>query len=710
MTMTEKNKNKNFLQAEDAQAIVIGFVLIMGILIVASTSYFAAHIPEWTKDYESMHVANVADDFSELKSHIDGIVLTAKQGGTVAAGTAPIKMAPDKVPIFGMSPPGSSLNFLPDNETFKITPTVGGGGGGGAVGSSYWEQNATTGFDAIELENVDTSSNEVKLAKETQEYPNLTLDGTTAMLDGEHFHNQVIIKNSSILYLATSGSLKIHANNITVDSSSQIIADERGHWGGKADADGEGYGRGESGYNGTGGGGAGYGGDGGDGGGNSNSSGSYYGNKSSFGIRLGSGGGGGSGHWGGGSGGSGGGAILLEAEQINISGNVSANGGMGSHVHAAQDGGGGGGSGGCILLYGQNVTISGTLSVNGGNGGGDKGTSGGGGGAGGRIKVFHEESLDYTGAHSCSGGSGNNGGVKGADGTIYNESIPYSPSVPYVSKGRFVSEVYNTTSDCTCYGEMTWNATLNGETLIMKVRTDMFSDMRAAPDWLYCPMVANGTDISDLSSVADGHRFIQFRAELATDNTSTTPVLHSVRINYSLSAFGGGPVVAASSGIIAFSSNYFYYPNQGIVYEHGAVIKWQGEDEGKMGVMLHPPPINITNESGIPTLTISMVDLTGTECSYSGATTTSLKNSYNDYNIFSNSLRFPNLTLNLTTEYPSIWGKWFNETLETETNLTTPYHYNVSVNATAKNVVVEFYGHGNGVKLYLEKTAVEVAI
>ena len=65
--------------------------------------------------------------------------------------------------------------------------------------------------------------------------------------------------------------------------------------------------------------------------------------------------------------------------------------------------------------------------------------------------------------------------------------------------------------------------------------------------------------------------------------------------------------------------------------------------------------------------------------------------------------------VNLTTEYPSVWGKWFNKTLEEESGLDDSY-YDVSVNATAKTVSVEFYGNGYGVELYLEKTAVEVEI
>ncbi len=125
--------------------------------------------------------------------------------------------------------------------------------------------------------------------------------------------------------------------------------------------------------------------------------------------------------------------------------------------------------------------------------------------------------------------------------------------------------------------------------------------------------------------------------------------------------------------------------------------------------MLQKPPIIPDNETGIPRISISMIDLTGANRSYSGATSTSLKTTYQSYNLLVDNLKYPNLTINVTTEYPSVWGNWFNKTLE-ETTLTTPHDYNVSVDDTTNTVSVEFYGYVDGVELYLEKTAVEVEI
>ncbi len=737
-----KERNKNLLQSEDAQSTVIGAVLVMAILIVASTSYFASHIPDWTKDFEALHTAEVTDDFSELKTLIDGIVLK-KGESELAGGAIPVKMAPDKVPILGMTPPGSSLNFLPDTEIFKVSPTVTGGPTPPPPAPDSWEETTTADFTDAETVrvNVDTTFNAIKLLRLTM-HGDLILDNAITTLSGEYHYDKVEITNNSIIYLVPGYYLKLYANTITIDSTSKIIADDRGFLGGDGGKIGGGAGYGSFGYSGSGGGGAGYGENGGDGGlgGNTTSEedagtgGGSYGDSTSSSIEFGSGGGGGYGEAhhanpfsgaAGGDGGDGGGAVLLDAAQITIAGDIFADGSNGMDGAEAEiaGGGGGGGSGGAIIIRGVGVSISGTLSAQGGHGGAGGGGSppsrcgggGGGGGAGGRIKISYE-SINEVGANYVvtggTGGAGGTGSPSGDNGDnggtplIDKDPTTYISTVPHYSAGYYVSRVYDTGNTTTCYGNMTWDAYTDEYTsIVMKVRTSRSPVMKGnASLWENCPAVSNGQVISDLSSAFDWHQYIQYRAELSTYDDSMTPVLDSVRINYSSSnPVGGSPAVEEASGIIKFKTNYLYYPNQEIVYEHGAVIKWQPEG----GFMLHPPPINITSESGIPAIEISMIDLTGARCSYAGATTTSVENFYNDYDSFSN--KFDNLTLNLTTEYPSIWDKWFNKELE-ESGLDDSHDYNVSVNAAAKTVSVEFYGHEHGVQLYLEKTVIEVEI
>ena len=708
-----KKKNKNFLHAEDAQSVVIGFVLIMGIVLSASSIYFATQIPELTADYESLHAADVGDDLSELKVLIDGIK------GELFERTTTIKMTPDKVPILGMSPPGSNLDFEPEAEKFEVIVPVGGGGGG----SGNWTiPNDTYGFtyyyDYDNSSRVSVSDNEVKLSSPTT--TDLILDNTEMELSGDlappfiHYYGQVVIKNSSVLSVTNAtGVLRIYASSITVDVSSKIDADGRGNPGGDSEGAGSGTGYGKPGDEKKGGGGAGYGGEGGKGGDNRNSEGQKYGDKTSVFIQMGSGGGGGGDKWGGtgGAGGTGGGGIWLDAEKITIDGTISANGVGGGDGSGWNDaGGGGGGSGGGILIRGKDITISGTatLSANGGDGGnGHDGGKGGGGGGGGRIKIFYElDSVSQVWA--VAGGSGGwPGSSSGDGGTSYAKQVAYPTSptdVIYYSTGYFVSSVYDTGNDSVCYGEMTWDATLNGQDLVMKVRTDWNENMADATSWDDCPELSsddgeNEIDLSGVGSVSPAaHRYIQFRAELSTDDDSKTPVLTRIKVNYSFPA--QSPILANATGSIKFKSNYLHYPNQEIVYEHGAVIKYQSEG----GFMLQRPPI--TNGSDIPVIKISMVDLTGGDYSYSGAITTSVKNKFKSYDLLADGLKYPNLTINLTTEYSSVWGDWFNKTFE-KWGWDDSYY---DVNVTAENVEVNLYGNGDGVELYLEKTAVEVEI
>ena len=752
----EKKKRKTLFQDEKALSEVIGALLIMGIILSSFSLYVARQVPELTKEYESLHMCAVTEDFGELDSLIDGIVLVAKQQtDEVATGTKSVKMSPDKVPILGMSPPGSILSFQPQTEEiFMILPYVG-TPPTGPVYNFTWVESTTTDFsnpNATRV-NVDVTFDKIKLAR-LGISGDLILDNDIITLGGEYSYDTVEITNNSIIYLVPGYYLKIHANSIFIDATSAIIADGRGYLGGTGGRIGNGPGFGSyegPAYNGSGGGGAGYGGDGGDGGCGGAASpddvgagGVNYSDNTSSAFDFGSGGGGGG--YGeafhanpydgeaGGDGGNGGGAVLLNAPQITIAGSISADGGYGTAGAASKvkgGGGGGGGSGGCITIQGYEVNISSaTFSAQGGPGGnggdGDNpgvGGGGGGGGSGGRMKIFYENvSLYDNTSLSCSVDGGTRGeqgarntnpsGVDGTAGTFYENETTYISSVPHYTAGYYVSRVHDTGNTTTCYGNMTWAAYTDEYTsLVMKVRTSRSPVMDGnASLWANCPAIANGQDISELSSVFDGHRYIQYRAEFLTYDTSTTPVLDWVRINYSSSNPEGGstPVVDSAAGILKFQSSYLYYPNQELVYAHGAVIQSQDAGEEGVGFMRHEPPINITNASGIPNLVVSLVDLTGSNYTYAGSLTMSVENTCSDYDSSAGTISFDNLSINITTEYPSVWGKWFNDTLE-ESELDESY-YNVSVNTAANRVLIEFYGHGSGVQLFEEKTTLAVEI
>jgi len=178
-----------------------------------------------------------------------------------------------------------------------------------------------------------------------------------------------------------------------------------------------GPGAGGSGGGGTGGGGGGYGGAGGTGG--SNNGGPANGTASGTDINRGSGGGGSDC----GPTAPGGGAVRIQSEATEITGNITMNGGgaaaccCNNNSEAAA-----GGSGGGIYVDGRYITGTGTLNANGGAGGNSSDKEGGGGGGGGRIKLFACTQNGFTGTATVLGGPNGSGGLNGmqpgANGTF----------------------------------------------------------------------------------------------------------------------------------------------------------------------------------------------------------------------------------------------------------------------------------------------------
>lgn len=132
-------------------------------------------------------------------------------------------------------------------------------------------------------------------------------------------------------------------------------------------------------------------------------------------------------------GGSGGGAIMLTAEFISVTGEINVNGGSGPNPGGSR--GGGGGAGGGILLIGDHIDFSGTMAANGGNGtiGTSSANDDGGGGSGGRIKVYYDNILANTGTHSVTGGApGLNGDIlptAGGNGSWHDTAVAFNAAV-----------------------------------------------------------------------------------------------------------------------------------------------------------------------------------------------------------------------------------------------------------------------------------------
>jgi len=205
------------------------------------------------------------------------------------------------------------------------------------------------------------------------------------------------------------------------------------------------------------------------------------------------------------------------------------------------------------------------------------------------------------------------------------------------------------------YGAMSWNQTILEDTnIIMKVRTSIRPDMSDALPWEDCQEVTNGKDISDLSSVSDGHQYIQWRAELVTFDLAKTPILKNVTISYEF----GTPILVNSSGALYFGSNYQRFPDFQLIYAHGATIRNQTEGE----FMLFPPPLSISKQGNATSIRLTAVNLTGSKRTSASALRTTVKVSYQDAELLKGGLNFLNLTINITTEHPGPWRQWFNET------------------------------------------------
>ena len=210
----------------------------------------------------------------------------------------------------------------------------------------------------------------------------------------------------------------IEAANITVDASSKISTDGLGYTGPGTSA-GNGPGRGGQSLwwhdNSGGGGYGGYGANGAGAGGGAGIGGGVYG-VGMLPRELGSSGG--PDGYAARDGGSGGGAICLKvADQLNLDGTVSAQGGNG-------DGSGGGGSGGAILVETTRLSGIGVFRAPGGN----SSSGSGGGGGGGRIAVYYLSST-FSGTDNCTvaGGTGYQAGQRGTlgffDTTIWGNHL-----------------------------------------------------------------------------------------------------------------------------------------------------------------------------------------------------------------------------------------------------------------------------------------------
>ena len=114
----------------------------------------------------------------------------------------------------------------------------------------------------------------------------------------------------------------------------------------------------------------------------------------------------------------------------------------------------------------------------------------------------------------------------------YGVGLKISSVSGYKSSGIFVSQIFDTVVKNE-FGTSSWSVSLeDGTNLSLKVRSDDNDNMSGANDWDSCSVVNNGDDISLNSCISDTDRYIQYMVEFLSNDSSVTPILEDVTLNY----------------------------------------------------------------------------------------------------------------------------------------------------------------------------------
>lgn len=148
------------------------------------------------------------------------------------------------------------------------------------------------------------------------------------------------------------------------------------------------------------------------------------------------------------------------------------------------------------------------------------------------VDISDPTSITFNGTHS----STNAKGVFFKDGYLY--VADYSSglrtiSIPsYVSSGTFTSQILDTSAN-SGFGNISWTSSEpSGTSLSVKVRTSNDSGMSGATAWASCDAVTSGNDVSANNCVTDGHQYVQYQVTLSSSESSRTPQLSDLSIQY----------------------------------------------------------------------------------------------------------------------------------------------------------------------------------
>jgi hypothetical protein len=101
-------------RSDSAISAVISAVLILGLIVTATTMYQVRYVPAWKSDAECSHLADVYEGVANLKSQIDVLsaILVVNQSVSVSV---PITMGGGDIPVVGSGRSSGTLS-VNDNE------------------------------------------------------------------------------------------------------------------------------------------------------------------------------------------------------------------------------------------------------------------------------------------------------------------------------------------------------------------------------------------------------------------------------------------------------------------------------------------------------------------------------------------------------------------------------------------------------------------
>ncbi|MDI6820437.1 MAG: hypothetical protein QMC89_06005 [Candidatus Hodarchaeaceae archaeon] len=140
-------------------SVVLGAIIVLAILFVASSAYIAALIPSEGHQREREHMEEVKESFLELKSAIDTLELLGSR-------TVDVKMAADPMPVFQGARSGGRLSVEPAGARFLYAESL---GTDNTTSTSYQDKVVLTFTPPKPLDYLIIASAEVAGSATTQE-------------------------------------------------------------------------------------------------------------------------------------------------------------------------------------------------------------------------------------------------------------------------------------------------------------------------------------------------------------------------------------------------------------------------------------------------------------------------------------------------------------------------------------------------------------